>query len=630
MKYIKFFDLFDIKFHFYINNQPNYQNFFGGIMSFIFYITCFLGFIIFSIDDLKKINPTSSKSEIPDAGLRTVNVFKEKIWIPFRMVTYEEQFVDHRGLLFPLIYYVEGKWDNLLGMDLKYHLLTYKLCNETSMANKPNSFKINVPLNELFCIDNDDLPFGGSWNGNYLHYLEYNLHLCEGGIHYNASDPRCTKIEDLLAHKSTSWLFEFYYPVVQFQPTNYEVPLAIIYKSYFYRLATHSNKVERIYISQHVLSDVKSIFHSKTKNSSCWGMSSLYGDDYYMEYLIDPLVKSTSSRLYSLDIYMDQGMIYYTRSYKNLFLIIADYFPILKLLLFIFKKSTQHLKISETKRKLAGLLFENEKINHKNRLSRKFERRSLGSLNFLENKLKIEKNNNNFFKNHFKKGNNSNENNSYIENSNTIYGFNTKKKFSKSNKSKNIIIFEQNNNILVKKNTESDKNNNSINKSNISLTNEKIIQVLNNQGITKLNSKKKENSIFLIKEPKLRESYIIQKKKNSKYNKGKELFPYFYFFLDIFFDKFKHPQRFCCIPKKYFKVYNFMGKVYDISTYIMIFKQFNILNKLIYENLKRINYIFPFEIKNKININNNYELEQLEKELKSKKCIIFTNTFLKY
>ena len=266
MNCIKYLDLFEIKFHFYLNNQPNYQNIFGGIMSFIFYFICIFGFILFSLDDLKQLDPITSKSEIPDAGMRTVNVLEEKIWIPFRMVTYEEQFVDHRGILFPLLYYVEGKWNNSIGMDLKYHLLSYKLCNETSMANKPDRYKINAPLNELFCIDNDDLPFGGSWNGNYLYFLEYNLHLCQNGINFNASDPRCTKLEDLLQHKNTSWLFEFYYPVVQYQPTNFNVPLAVIYRSYFYRLATYMNKVERIYIGQHILSDEKSLINTKKEN----------------------------------------------------------------------------------------------------------------------------------------------------------------------------------------------------------------------------------------------------------------------------------------------------------------------------------------------------------------------------
>ena len=580
-------------------------------MTFFFCISCIFSFLIFSIDDLKKLNPNSSKSEIPDAGLRTVNVLKEKIWIPFRMVTYEEQFVDHRGLLFPQLYYIEGKWDNKIGMDLKYHLLNYKLCNETSMANKPDSFKINVPLNELFCIDNDDLPFGGSWNGNYLYYLEYNLHLCENGINFNASDPRCTKIEDLLKHRSTSWLFEFYYPVVQFQPTNYEVPLAVIYRSYFYRLATHSNKVERIYISQHILSDDRSILKSHSKNSSCWGMSSLYGDDYYMEYTIDPLVKSTSSRLYSLDIYMDQGMVYYTRSYKKLFLIIADFFPILKLILYIFKKWTQHVKISFQKRKLAGFLFERIKLNQSKRFS-KNQRTSYSSLNHLGNKLKMESHNNSK-----KELNNINESEDYpyAQNYNNNYEFNIN---IKRDKPRNI------NDILVNKNSESDiiKNNIS-NKSNLSLNNENIIRILNDQGITKINSNKRKNSIFIFQDSKLKDT-CHKKIINTK--KREELFPYYYFFLDIFFDKFKKPQKFLCVSKNYFTVYNFMGQIYDISTHIILMKQCSIINKLIFEALNGANNICPFEMNSKININDKYALDKIDKEMKNTKCIIFSNT----
>jgi len=499
---------------------------------------------------LKKLNPVSSKSEIPDAGLRTVNVLNEKIWIPFRMVTYEEQFVDHRGILFPQLYYVEGKLNDEIGMDLKYHLLSYKLCNETSMANKPDSFKINVPLNELFCIDDDDLPFGGSWNGNFLYYLEYNLHLCQDGIHFNASDPRCTKIEDLLAHRSTSWLFEFYYPVVQFQPTNYEIPLAVIYRSYFYRLASHSNKVERIYISQHILSDDRSIINSKAKNSSCWGMSSLYGDDYFMEYTVDPLVKSTSSRLYSLDIYMDQGMVYYTRSYKKLFLIIADFFPILKLMLFILKKCTQHIKISFSKRNLASLLFDNVKIKQKKvRFSRQIERPSYSSLNHFESKIKFETNNNNSKK---ELKNNNNEEFSYIDRSNNLNNI-IELKINKISKQKNSSFFEQNNSILAKKNSDSMiKSNISNNKSNISLNNENLIQILNKQGITNINLNKNSKSFFPFNDSKMKDSYKthIQKKINNK--KESIYFRIFIFFLMFFLINLKSRQNFVAFQRNIF------------------------------------------------------------------------------
>ena len=628
MDFIKFFDIFEVKFHFYINKQPNYQNVFGGIMSISFCAICILFFFIFSYDDLTKLNPISSKSEIPDAGLRTVNILQEKIWIPFRMVTYEEQFVDHRGILYPQLYYVEGKWDDKIGMDLKYHLLTYKLCNETSIANKPDSFKINVPLNQLFCAEADEMPFGGSWNGNYLHYLEYNLHLCQGGINFNASDPRCTKLEDLLKHRSTSWLFEFYYPVVQFQPTNYNVPLAVIYRSYFYRLATHSNKVERIYISQHILNDDQSILNSQPKNNSCWGMSSLYGDDYYMEYNVDPLVKSTSSRLYSLDIYMDQGMVYYTRSYKKIFLIIADFFPILKFILFILKKCTQHFKMSGTKRRLAGLLFENVNLKKK-----KIERSSYGSLYPVGNKLIIEANNNS--KKELKFKNNTHEgNNSYAENQvNNNEFFINVNKHRNNLKSINMSFFG-NSNILEKKNSDSDiiRNNISNNKSNISLNNENIIQILNKQAITKLNSNKKSMTLF--KDSKIKDTYNTKKKNNKRYkneikkDEKKELFPYLYFFLDFFFDKFEQPKKFCGISRRYFTIYNFMGQIYDISTHILLLKKFNILNHFILESVNKTN--FPFESESKINVNDKNILSRLNNEIRSSNCIIFTNSIIRH
>ena len=627
MDFIKFFDIFDIKFHFFLNKQPNYQNVFGGIMSISFYIICIAAFFIFSYEDLSKLNPTSSKSEIPDAGRRTVNILQEKIWIPFRMVTYEEQFVDHRGLLFPQLYYVEGKWDDKIGMDLKYHLLTYKLCNETSIAKKPDSFKINVPLNELFCAEADEMPFGGSWNGNYLHFLEYNVHLCQGGINFNASDPRCTKLEDLLKHRSTSWLFEFYYPVVQFQPTNYDVPLAVIYRSYFYRLATHSNKVERIYISQHILNDDQSILNSNSKNISCWGMSSLYGDDYYMEYNVDPLVKSTSSRLYSLDIYMDQGMVYYTRSYKKLFLIVSDFFPILKFILFVMKRCTQHFKMSSRRRRLAGLLFEN--VNLKKKI---IERSSHGSLYPSGNKLIIETNNNS--KKELRNKNNTNEgNNSYVENqaSNNEFFMNINK-HRKNLKSINLSFFG-NSHMFKNKNSESDivKNNVSNNKSNMSLNHENIIQILNKQTITKLNSNNKKSMTLFSK---IKDTYNTNKrnyKRNKNEIKGekkKELFPYLYFFLDLFFDKFEKPKKFCGIPRRYFILYNFMGQIYDISTHILLLKKFNNLYHFILKNCNSTNY--PFEKESKININDKNMLIKLNNELRNSNCIIFTNSILRY
>ena len=359
MKYLRYCDFFDIKFHFYIGGQPTNNTAFGGIMNILFLVSCLLTFLIFSLDDLKRLNPITTISEIPGGEMRIVNLRHSKVWVPWRMVTYEEKFVDHRGILHPIVSLIEGHWNNDFGMDLTYRTLSYKLCNETSMANKTDEYQIDVPLNELFCIEEDDIPWGGSWYGDILYYIEVNLFLCEEGIHFNASDPRCTKMTDLLQHKNTSWLFEFYYPVVQFQPTNFNVPMAVIYRSYYYRLSTYANKVERVYIHENILSDDKNLLTTTTKNSSYWGLTNIYGDSYFMPEGIDPLVKSTSSRLYSLVIYMDQGIFYYTRCYKKIFSILSDVFPILNFLLLVFKKFTRIVKLTFAKKANSELLFEN-------------------------------------------------------------------------------------------------------------------------------------------------------------------------------------------------------------------------------------------------------------------------------
>ena len=276
MDFLKYIDAFNVKFSFYMNNQPNNQSIFGGIMTSIYLVICILIFILFSIDDLKRLNPITTISEISYSERKLVNMKDEKIWIPFRMVNYENQFIDHRGILYVIPYLIEGRFNESFGMDLNYTLLNYRLCNETSMIKKPKNHKINVPLNQLFCIEFDNILFGGNWNNDFLNYIEINLFLCEDGISYNSSDPRCSKIDNYLKKLNSSLLFDFHFPTVQFQPTNFNTPIEIIYKNYYYRLSSYNYKIEKLYIKENIISDDINMMSTNYKNSSCWGMSILY------------------------------------------------------------------------------------------------------------------------------------------------------------------------------------------------------------------------------------------------------------------------------------------------------------------------------------------------------------------
>ena len=66
-----------------------------------------------------------------------------------------------------------------------------------------------------------------------------------------------------------------------------------------------------------------------------------------------------------------------------------------------------------------------------------------------------------------------------------------------------------------------------------------------------------------------------------------------------------------------------MCQIYDISTYIILFKQFNLLNntfKKIYEE----NGFCPVHPFKKINLNDKDIINKLNKDLKNKKSILFS------
>ena len=614
MDFIKYIDFFSIKFFFYINNQPNYQNVFGGIMTFLYVVFCVIIFISFSLEDIKGLNPITTKNEIPYHHRKLVDMINENIYIPFRIVNYENQFVDHRGGLFIVPYLIEGKLDDKIGMDLKAQTLNYKFCNETSMAHMPKNYRIDTPLNQLFCIDKDNITFGGNWNEKFLNYIEINLYLCEEGISYNSSDPRCDNLEKLLKKANSSLLFDFYFPIVQFQPTNLDNPVKIIYKNYYYRLTSYSYKVQKLYLLEHILSDDRNMVSSKYKNTSYWGMSSLYADDYFLPSNIDLISNnSNTSRIYALNIYMDDGLVYYTRTFKKIFLIIANIFPLFNLGLYIMRSFTQYVKMSFTKRKLTGLIFENVNIKSKKLFPKKID-----DINTNYKAKKSNKNNKiqlsaNKSENELMKDRDIKKKDKLFELNNTkrkaiIKNMKDKKHYSNNNIMKNSILF--NNRIA-----------------STSLNDENLLHKKGKQISSIHLHKNKLTSIYDIFKEK--ESFDSSKN-NIQSKKEKYLFPYYYYFMDFIFDNIINPRRFFCISRTYLTVYYFMCNIYDISTHLILFKHYYLLNNIIKDKICKEND-FDYKFFNAININDHKMMETLSKNLKivkNRKPFHYTNYFL--
>ena len=163
---LRYLDLFGTKCSFYTEQKLKLYTPLGGILSIISFVTGIFIFIYTNISSFRRKEPKIITSSIIE-GHQKIKLKNEKIWIPWRILEHNLNDFNFSGILFPIIkyYYRENKNE-----ELKSKEISYKLCNETSMIKESDNVLIDSSLDNLFCIDMDDLYMGGSFSTNYLYY----------------------------------------------------------------------------------------------------------------------------------------------------------------------------------------------------------------------------------------------------------------------------------------------------------------------------------------------------------------------------------------------------------------------------------------------------------------------------
>ena len=622
---LKYVDCFGTNFNFYTERNRKLYTPLGGILT-LFSLICGTAiFLSMNLDELRHDVPISSTSVIQE-NYHNIKFVQEKIWIPWRVRDYEGNLANFSGLLYPIIYYYSGirnKTENNLALGFSF--LNYKLCSETSMINNTDSFIIDVSLDELYCIDMEELDIGGNWDYDFVNYVEFDLYTCKNGIDYDENNKNCTSYEDLIiaAQNDNSFEFEIYYPLVYYQPMNKSNPIFVKYNSYFYHLSRFSNKIDRIYLQKNTLIDDRGWVSKNEKITNFWGCEKLSGDSYATGDKKDLMSEGSSSRLYSFNIYINFESVVYHRYYKNFFLVLADGLPIVYIVFCFFKFIAKVFKISSGNKKLTELLFENlqerpskikkNKINELNYNKRK-------SFIDKQNQIKRMSNNNIYTVNNKNESNNDINNNisfnddklnnniSVINNNNiseyssinltnqeqrrNILRNNKEKRNSSINTPQNRKIYSNNNfnnSININANGNSQTNSNSLNFNMFEFFNDKAKDLFSVSG-TSIN--KRDNVSNTNKNK-------IPNQNSKKYYIQKKLFPYKYYLCSIFIKNIDVKKKSCIFTRKFIVVYNFICQLFDISSYLILQKEFQIMkNTIIMGKYKDI-----LETNQKINVN---------------------------
>ena len=545
-------------------------------------------------------NPISTTS-ISEEKHKNIKFGEEKIWIPWRIRDFGGKTIEHIDLLYPIIYYYQGLRNSTNYMNVKYRFIDYKLCNETLMKNNSENFIIDMNLDQLFCIDMDDLDIGGSWDADFLNLITLDLYNCKNGIDYDENNSNCTTYEKIeeFAGKNNNLQFEIYYPIVNYQPKNKTNPIFIKYINYFYHLSRFSNKIDRFYLQQYILKDDQGFITTNIESYSYWGIFSLNGDSYSIGNKRDLMNEGSTSRFYSFNIYIKNEIVYYNRSYKKIFLIIANGLPIVNIIINFFECFVKSIKISSGNRKLTELLFENLK-----------ERKEYFKLKNKENENQINDLNINVRAPKRIYINYSDRNlNDYsllqLKNQNEI-----EKKVGQnleriSIDKKHVKSKFQSDNKLITLNKDSNKDNAKIN--TVFVSNETSL----NLPFSDLNSKNGNKELKDMNKQLLKTIFRTQYIKKS-------LFPFKYYLCSIFIKNFDSNKNYCFLSKKFIVVYNFICQLYDISSYLILQREFQIMKNSILEKEQR-NIL---EKTQKVNVNDHSFHHEMNECLSNKKLTI--------
>ena len=637
-KIFEYIDCFGTKFNFYIEKKRKLYTPFGGILTLFSFICGTIFFILMNKDELQHNVPLSSTSVIQE-DIHNIQFIQEKIWIPWHIRDYAGNLVDFTGILYPIIYYYKGvknKTDDKI--NLEYTLLNYKLCNETPMINNSDLFIIDYPLDQLYCIDMDVLDIGGSWNYDFINYVEFDLYICKNGEDYEENNINCTSYNDLIkgSEVSNSLEIDIYYPLVHYQPTNKTNPIFIKYNTYFYLMSRYSNKIDRIYLQKHVLINDDGWISKNEHISSFWGCESFNGDSYTTGIQRDLMDEGSTSRLYSFNIYLNYEVVYFHRYYKNIFLLIIEGLPLIYIIFTFFKFIAKSLKISVGNKKLTELLFENlrekpSRIQKNQNIEMRWKKRKSvteyknDKINLNKNISSIDKNksNNKDYKDENLIDNNNDENKLNNSNNNiTVININNNEinnsslHLNQQEQSKNLFKNKKN---RGKHSTEIRKNYSSHKKlgvRNSQLTHKhKYNSSLNFRMMELINKKSKDEISQSINSLKGKDIQSVNKESNTgtirskKYYEKKRLFPFKYYLFSIFIKNTGLKKRSCFFTRKFIVVYNFICQLFDISSYLILQKEFQIMKNTIVE----AKYKDILETNKKINVNSqNFNVDMKE------------------
>ena len=579
-------DLFGAYHHWYVNHKKKVYTSFGGILTLISLIIFTIVSSFYFKHFINRENPQITENDKPNYQYKKIKFGEEKIYIPWTIADYTIKKVNFTGYLYPIIYYFYGERNKETGtMPYNYKILNYKYCNETNLKTVNYFQDSYVDFDTLYCIDMEDLIMGGDWFHDFVYHIQMDFFLCEDGADIGTEGKKCTndtKLNEIIGGNN-AWHIEIYYPEIQFKPQDRTEPMQIFYNTHFYNFNKLNTKVERFYFKENIMLDDQGWIFENEKQTTFWGFEKMESDTYSRSSDGSDFIRDfSSSKIYSLVVYVSRNTKIFTRKYTKILDVIGNIMSVINGIFIIFKFISQFFteayqdreildniliqknnmdekfrKINENKKNIFKLLNSDNLIPafNQKQSNEKFMRKSIDNVNNINNL------------------NNINKSWNHVNNKNLKF---SQKIDNTGDKIKNLKSVD----LCLNKESVSDEH--QISKNNIfslnNIDNSSLINIQqNNLIVNKVNKNNLRKKILN------KDNNSIDINNKLSLNKPKYFrFPYYLYLLNIFNKSF-NTTKMCFIDKNFLDVWKYMVNIIDVTKFFQLQTNVDLINKILFE-----------------------------------------------
>ena len=593
MKLFVSLDFFGAYLHWYVNHQKKVYTSLGGVLTSISLMICTLISAFYLKNFISRVNPQITENDEANNQFKKIKFGEQKIYIPWTIADYHIKKVNFTGNLFPIIYYFYGERNKETGtMPYNYKILKYRYCNETNLKTVNYFQDSYVDFDTLYCIDMEDLIMGGDWFHDFVYHIQMDLFLCEDGVNFGTEGKKCTNSTELnkIIGGDNAWHMEIYYPEIQFKPQDKKEPMQIFYNTHFYNFNKLNTKVERFYFKENIMLDDQGWLFGNEKQSIFWGFEKLESDTYSRSSDGSDFIRDfSSSKIYSLVVYVSRNTKVYTRKYTKVLDALANMISIINGIYIFFKYFSQFLTEAYQDREIVNSIFiqknnmnekfRNIKESRKNLFKQLYSDNLLFSqkqkqMNGKINSMKLIKSSDNI-KN--LNNNNFNKSRSYVNNKKLKFPPKADKALEKIKNLKSLDLFLNKESVCddqqVSKNCFFALNN--IN----NIDNSSIINIPHKSLFARKLRKNKSN---LYKKKKSKNNYTIDIHNKLSLRVKNLHFPYYLYLLNMFNKNFS-TTRMCCINKNFLDVWKYAIDIIDVSKFFQLQTNVELINKILFE-----------------------------------------------